>query len=35
MTPNRRHPIELLGPLSTVALTAETAFQPPVEDQQA
>ena len=35
MTPNRRDPIELLGPLSTVALTVETAFQPSVEDQQA
>lgn len=35
MTPNRRRPVELLGPLSAVALTAETAFQPSVENQQA
>jgi hypothetical protein len=35
MTPNRRRPVELLGPLSAAALTAETAFQPPVENQQA
>jgi len=35
MTPNRRHPIELLGPLSTAALTVEAAFQPPVENQLA
>lgn len=35
MTPEPRRPVELFGPLSAVALTAETAFQPSVGNQRA
>ncbi|KAH2824357.1 hypothetical protein KXV85_000860, partial [Aspergillus fumigatus] len=35
MTPNRRRPVRLLGPLPPVALTGRAALQPPVENQQA
>ena len=35
MTPNRRRPVGLLGPLLPVALTGRAALQPPVENQQA
>src|ERR1039458_8434370 len=34
MTPHRRHPIELCGPLPSIALYRGAALQPPVEDQQ-
>jgi hypothetical protein len=34
MTLHRRHPIELCGPLPSIALYREAALQPPVEDQQ-
>ena len=34
MTLNRRHPIELCGPLPPTALCRGAALQPPVEDQQ-
>ena len=34
MTLHRRHPIELCGPLPSIALYRGTALQPPVEDQQ-
>jgi hypothetical protein len=34
-TPPGRHPVELLGPLPSVALVGGAASQPPVENQQA
>ena len=35
MPPDRRRPIELLGPLPTTLSVAGAALQPPVRDQQA
>ena len=35
MTPNRRRPVGLFGPLLPIALTGKAALQPPVENQQA
>lgn len=34
MTPNLRHPVELLGPLPPAAPAGRAALQPPVENQQ-